>query len=335
MKLSFNILKKSTFLVLLLVIFSSSTSFAEITVKRISGKDRYETSARVSSTNFRNSEYAIIASGEKYPDAILSGTISTQITAPILLVRQNYIPPNIIKELKRLNCKKIFLIGGNNSISEDTLYNIYKETGIYPRRISGKDRFETASKINELRLELINATEEDLEVMNWHYVGAVNAYNFYDALYTAPYIGLKKFNYNAILQLELSNSTFDYDNDLPPGGFLIGDINVKNRNGANYPSQTRGKNRYETSVKIAECYYSPNKLNLKADKVVLTSGENYPDGLSAAGITATHSAPILLTPKNHLDNSVKRFLRKNKINTVFIVGGENSVSKNVEKEIKK
>lgn len=334
MKLNFDIFKKSALLILLLVIFSGSTSFAEINIKRISGNDRYETSANVSSENFTSSKYAIIASGEKYPDAIMSGAISTQVTAPILLVGKDYIPPEVIKELKRLNCQTIFLIGGNNTISTDTIYNIYKQTGIYPRRIAGKDRFETANRINDLRLELNGTTYDDLDGITWHYYGAVSGYNFYDALYAAPYVGLAKFDTKWLLQLEFCNNTFDFDNSDVDSGFIIGDVDVINRNGAYYPSLTRGKNRYETSVKIAESYSIPYSINYNPDTVVITSGEDYPDGLSSAGITAIYTAPILLTPKYHLDNSVKDYLQKNNINTVFIVGGENSVSRDIEKEIR-
>ncbi|WP_101773792.1 cell wall-binding repeat-containing protein [Peptostreptococcus faecalis] len=40
-----------------------------------------------------------------------------------------------------------------------------------------------------------------------------------------------------------------------------------------------------------------------------------------------------LTPKNKLDPSVKKYIEKSGIEKVIIVGGENSISKSIEKEI--
>ena len=116
-------------------------------------------------------------------------------------------------------------------------------------------------------------------------------------------------------------------------GFLIGDIKVLNSEGFYYPTIIKGRNRYETSAMIASNYYNKYILNLPCDTVVIVSGENFPDGLSAAGFTALHNAPILLTPKKHLDPAVRSFLKNNPVRKVIIVGGENSVSKSVENEL--
>lgn len=43
---------------------------------RIQGKDRYETSVQVSKKSFTSSQYAVIASGENFPDALSGGGLS-------------------------------------------------------------------------------------------------------------------------------------------------------------------------------------------------------------------------------------------------------------------
>ena len=327
-------LKKISLIASAILMFSTSISFAQINTERISGENRYKTAINVSRKNFKNPKYVIIASGENYPDALMGGALSTQTKSPILLLKKNSIPEGVIDEINRLNPKEIFVLGGNGTISPLTVERLKILSGTKVKKIAGSNRFKTAAKINELRLKLNGTTKDDLDGITWHYYGAVSSNNFYDALYAAPYVGLYKNDTKWLLQLELFSGVMDFNKDFGDFGFAIGDIQERNRNGANYPSLTRGRNRYETSTMIAKCYNDPYSLNLHTNTAVITSGENYPDGLSAAGVTAIHKAPILLTPSNHLDSSVKKYLKSAKVNKVIIVGGEKSVSKAVENEIK-
>lgn len=70
------LLKKSLFLLCSLALLLPSVASADMEIARIAGQDRYVTSSLVA-TNFFNSQYLIIASGEKYPDAIMGGCLST------------------------------------------------------------------------------------------------------------------------------------------------------------------------------------------------------------------------------------------------------------------
>lgn len=88
-----------------------------------------------------------------------------------------------------------------------------------------------------------------------------------------------------------------------------------------------GGNRFETSVEIAK------KINSNG-KVVLAYGKNYADALSVAPFAAKMNMPILLVDKDTMDNSVKDYLKKNNINTVYIVGGKGVVSEKVEAQVK-
>lgn len=54
-----------------------------------------------------------------------------------------------------------------------------------------------------------------------------------------------------------------------------------------------GKNRYESSIEISKHVF-PDKVQ----SLVLVSGENYADALSANGLAAYIDGPILLTEKD-------------------------------------
>lgn len=324
-------LKKLLVLSSILVLISSASSFADMNISRISGRDRYETALKVSQANFEDAEYVIIASGEKYPDAVFGGSLASQTKSPILLVKKNNIPVGVIEEIKRLNPKMILLLGGEDTISEEVLTKIQKNTTIKVFRISGKNRIETADEINSFRDIYAGIEDEFSEGVTRHYFIAVNAYNFYDALYSAPYFGLigvdipnseKKLN---LYLCAAKPVVEDYDY-----GGVIGDIKVNNYEG--YMNITKGRNKYETSTKIAERF--KKYVNTNMDTVIITSGDDYPDGLSSSGLVGTKLAPIILTPNNSMDKYVKKFIKNNNIEKVIIVGGEESVSKNVENELR-
>lgn len=101
-----------------------------------------------------------------------------------------------------------------------------------------------------------------------------------------------------------------------------------------------GSDRFETAVEISKEGYrnnndttTANKLN--ADAVVLVGENAVVDGLASASLSAEKNAPILLTKKDVVPtstmNEIKRVIPKGK--TVYLVGGENTISKDVEAQL--
>lgn len=87
--------------------------------------------------------------------------------------------------------------------------------------------------------------------------------------------------------------------------------------------------RYETAVAI-----SKEKWANGSDTIVLVTGMDYPDALSATPLAAKHSAPILLTENKKLPQSVKAEIKRLSASNAIIVGGNGAVSKEVETELK-
>lgn len=311
----------------------SANAFAQVSsVKRVSGNSRYETAIKLSNTYFADTSkvtFAIVASGETYPDALIGGSLAAQESAPVLLTYKSSVPAGLVSELKRLQPDHIFLLGGPNTITDTVLTSLKKQTGIAIDRIYGNDRIQTGDEINALRATLAGMDEADFEkISDPTLFACVNAYNFHDSLYSAPYYGIMTSD-QGIGFLSLAPSTI-YEKNIDFGE-AIGDIKVV-RDGTNSMIITKGSDRYESSVKIAEKY--TNELNLNPDTVILTSGENYPDGLGASSLVGLYEAPILLTQKDVLSTYVKNYISKHKIKNVIIVGGPNSVSDNLVSQIK-
>jgi putative cell wall-binding protein len=92
-----------------------------------------------------------------------------------------------------------------------------------------------------------------------------------------------------------------------------------------------GANRYGTAAAVAAAAFPTGSVN---GIVVLASGENFPDGLTAAGLAGTLNSPILLTPAASLAPETINALASLKANTVDVVGGSAAVSANVIAQLK-
>ncbi len=87
-----------------------------------------------------------------------------------------------------------------------------------------------------------------------------------------------------------------------------------------------GNDRYETSLSIAN--YIKEKFNLGTE-IVVAAGGGFPDALSIAPIAASKGMPIILSPKDELPSSVKKYIIDNKVKKAFVIGGTGVVSDKV------
>jgi len=88
-----------------------------------------------------------------------------------------------------------------------------------------------------------------------------------------------------------------------------------------------GSDRYDTSARIALATFSA------ANTAVLASGENFPDGLAAAGLAGAYGAPVLLTPSSQLSSYTTNALASLGVHSVIVVGGTNAVSSTVSSQL--
>lgn len=116
-------------------------------IKRISGIDRYETSAKISSSLLvKEGTPIILAQGEGFADALSVSSVAAAKQYPILLVEKDKIPDYAKKKLSAIKPGKVFIIGLQCAISENvekelSNLNINKSNIV---RIGGSDRYETS-----------------------------------------------------------------------------------------------------------------------------------------------------------------------------------------------
>jgi|GEM_PF-1283846 len=89
-----------------------------------------------------------------------------------------------------------------------------------------------------------------------------------------------------------------------------------------------GKDRYETSIEIAKAGW------VQADTVILASGEQFADALSAGPLAKKYNAPILLTSSESIGVDTLKEIASLHPKKIIIIGGNGAISSNVEDKIK-
>lgn len=323
-------LKNIALISTLSIMFSTSIVKANSSFERISGKNRYETAAAISKHGWEKSQYAVIAQGENFPDALCSVPLAKKYNAPILLTSKDKLHENVEEEIKRLKVKNIIIIGGEGAISsklEESIKNNFKDVTV--ERIAGKDRYETSVKIAQ-KLDF-----------NGEVVLASSKY-YADALSIAPIAAKKGMPIILTGKDKLSTSAKNYLKDKNiNNSYVIGGTGViENSILKEVKNSTRiyGKNRFETNMEILKKF--ENDIDYTNTFAALGCGPNgneFADALSGAALAAKMNGPIILSNKD-LPEVTKDYLQtkltgKEKI---FALGGESVLpSKAVNKILNK
>lgn len=115
--------------------------------QRLFGSDRYETAVKISQKGWPDSsEYAVLARGDDFPDALCAGPLAKKYDAPILLTEPGSLNAAAAAELERLKAKNVFIAGGTGAVSSEVEKELISR-GINVERLAGNDRYETSVKI--------------------------------------------------------------------------------------------------------------------------------------------------------------------------------------------
>ena len=186
---------------------------------------------------------------------------------------------------------------------------------IIPSRLAGKNRYESAAQISK---EQFTNAKKVIVVNSQKYADALSATTLSDGKYSILYTeknSLPTATRNEIQRLN------------PVEVYLLGGkqsiskgIEIILKKYANKVTRVAGRNRYETSAKVAAMSKKKN--------VVIASGENFSDPLYASSYAYSNNAKILLSSGKTLSKETRDYLLRNKSNlgNVTVVGGGKSIS---------
>ena len=126
---------------------------------------------------------------------------------------------------------------------------------------------------------------------------------------------------NTKLLKKVLASTLALSMILPIGVANADKQNTQQKEKSQQTTRISGKDRITTSVEISKSAYTTS------ENVVLASGFNFADALSAGQLASALDAPLLLSSQDKLDSQTKNEIERLKAKKVFVVGGDNAISK--------
>ncbi|MGV8983120.1 cell wall-binding repeat-containing protein [Clostridium sp.] len=287
-----------------------------VNLVRLGGADRYQTATAISKSGWiASSSYAVLATGNDYPDALSAAPLAKKYNAPILLTDKNSISQTVITELKRLSVTHIFITGGTGVVSQ-SVENQLNTLGIATERLGGADRFETSIKIAE-KLGVVSG-----EIM------VTNGMQYADAL-SASSIAAKKgipiilTNKDAVPDF---TNTFISKKSFTKTYILGGTDLISNYVANKFPGIERiiGSNQYERNINIIERFES----NINFSNICVATGKDFPDALSGSAIAAMNSTAIVLVDDSNLKDITTNYIsgKLSQVNNVYIFGQQGAVS---------
>ena len=100
------------------------------TVKRVSGKTRYETSVKIAEEFFESPDTAVFAYAMNFPDGLCGGPLAAGLKAPLILTKTDK-QTSAAGYVQSQMLGKGIVLGGKSLISDDTMKDIYgKENDI-------------------------------------------------------------------------------------------------------------------------------------------------------------------------------------------------------------
>jgi internalin A len=313
-----------------LLAFTSTNVYASVSTTRISGKNRYDTSANVALSGWQQSDYAVLAYGEDYPDAVSATPLAKKYDAPVLLTQKDSLPPEIINVIQKLKVKNVIIIGGTGVISVN-VENQLELMGINVSRIFGQDRYATAVKI----AEQLDDVKKVVVVTNDDYKAALSI---------APEAAKMNMPILLITRTGVPNVVQDYMNQhtsisktfMVDSHSFIDELLQKSFPNVCYISETPS---FDISSWVFFTF-DDELSDLNYNKIYAVTGENFADALSASALASKTSSPLFLIgisrndKSNDDNNNIKDLIsstlyrnhfKKGETGNVTIIGGNGAV----------
>lgn len=282
-----------------------------LNIARIYGATRYQTSFGIADalkeelgiSKFRT---IIVASGTNFADALSGSYLASVKDAPILITNGGNMEQ--VKTYIKNNLRTggtVYLLGGTAAVPASMEKGL---DNFYVKRLGGATRYET----NLLILKEAGVYGRDILVCT--------GTGFADSLSASAAgqpILLVAGKLNPQQEQFLATTS---GKKIIIGGTSAVNSRVEDQLKA-YGSVTRigGATRYETSVKVAETFFS------SPDGVVLAYAQNFPDGLCGGPLANNMNAPLILTATGK-QKTAAEYVKLLSIDSAYVLGGPGLIS---------
>ena len=352
-------LKRSLVLSCVLAMFLPTVASADVNVSRISGANRYDTAMKVQQMYFKKASgnQAVLASGTDFRTALYGSYMANSFKVPFYTVHNNGISNDMLREFKNKKIRKVNIMGDYKQVNQ-SIEKVLTRQGIKVARYYDKYENGSLNTIDHyISTDIFNALHPDSEMGDINTGIVINDQKYPDLLSAIPFVSSLAREEGTFLS---GTREFGVEGPIEGFRFVIGgkdsvspNIGTSPGDGdglklhgfydettgeekfdqySYYTGRIAGQNRYKTAIEIAKAYKLVLKKNINT--VVLVDGTNYPDALASGTVATMNNGVVLLTEPGRLNEDTKKFIKENNIKKVIIVGGEKSVSKNVENELR-
>ena len=282
----------------------------------LAGQNRFDTAIAISKERFEkaDSANAVVLVGQySIVDGLAAAPFAKAVNAPVLFSRFDSIDKNTVEEIGRLlgkdSAKKVYIVGGENTISAKVHDQLVKELNYRVERIEGRDRYETSRKLADKLSATTNRTSSSVEIVGGRAEADAMSISAVAARDLAPII--------VVPQKQLDYATKEYLNKNYKTGVdynIIGGVNsvsaqvekdlVAITDHEKGVKRFAGDNRQLTNAEVISAFYN------KAEGLFVAKSDtkSLVDALAAAPLAGEKKYPILLATKK-LEDDQKTALR--------------------------
>ncbi|WP_309065066.1 cell wall-binding repeat-containing protein [Microbacterium sp.] len=311
--------------------FSQPVSFTTThsSVDRLYGRDRFETSVRVSEDAFPFTGVGVglVANGLNFPDALAAAAAGGAFVGPVLLTHPAALPGVVRDELFALEPEYVVVPGGTGAVSDMVLDAVTPAAAVGGFRIDGLNRYDTAAQISDL----------------WESADTVflaSGTTYPDALAGAAAAG---FNESPVLLTSrdaLPAETADALAYHAPSRIVVlggtGSVSATVANQAKTAAGTNptvqrlaGPDRYQTAVEISKATFTTPRVPV----IYVASGAGFADALAGAAAAGYRGGPVLLSAQGSASAAVLAEIERLDPVRVIVLGGPAAVSDTVVAQI--
>lgn len=228
-------------------------------VRRIAGKDRYETAEKIGDEvrlTSNNKNEVILVDGTNFPDVITLSTLANQKRVPILLTQPKALNFVTNRLLGAWRIDKVTIGGEKTSVSKNVEDTVKAKTKAVDR-IGGATRYETAYKVADQVRRLTN-NEKDLILVDGTKFPDGITISSLAAKFKAPILLTKPDKLHPVTEAAVSQ--WRIENLLIGGGYNSVSKNIEDTIRIKNKERVAGSDRYNTAVEISKRYTDSRQL---------------------------------------------------------------------------
>ena len=299
-------------------LFNAKMHFIPKDVTRLYGKGRYETSFLMADElkeelGVDKFDSVIVACGTNFADALGGSYLAAEKKAPILLTGSTDKRINAVISYVKANLKSngtVYILGGESAVSPKIDSGL---ASFNVKRLAGTDRYGTNVEI--LKEAGVPSGSEIIVATGKDYADSLSASSVGKPLLL---VKSKLTKDQTAFLGKLNNVSFTI---IGGESAVTEDTEKALTSYGKMNPRLAGKNRFDTSVQVAEKYFDD------PDAITLVYSHDFPDGLSAGAYASVKGSPVILTRTTSIGRGAEAYIKGlSYVRESYTIGGPNQIS---------